>query len=82
MESGQKYTPTAGEPAQPDAVVPAEGEAAGRKRRGFLKFPRTWKEVRGLGWKFIVAFILFYLIRDLVLYVLVPYLIYKGVISL
>ncbi len=47
----------------------------------FWKFPKSWKEVRSLGWKFIAAFILFYLIRDLILYVLLPYLIYQGVIS-
>ncbi|HKK20817.1 MAG TPA: hypothetical protein VJ983_05030 [candidate division Zixibacteria bacterium] len=45
------------------------------------KFPRTWKEVKSLGWKFIAAFILFYLVRDIILYVLLPYLIYQGVIS-
>ena len=35
-----------------------------------------------MGWKVILAFILFYLIRDTVLYLILPYLIYKGVISL
>ena len=52
-----------------------------RRRRGFLRFPRSWGEVKKLGWKFIVAFIVFYLIRDTLLYILLPYLIYKGVIS-
>jgi hypothetical protein len=51
-----------------------------RLRKGF-KFPRSWAEVRKLGWKFVVAFILFYLIRDSLLYILLPYLIYKGIIS-
>ena len=51
-----------------------------RLRKGF-KFPRSWAEVRKLGWKFVIAFILFYLIRDSLLYILLPYLIYKGVIS-
>jgi hypothetical protein len=51
------------------------------KKRGFLKFPRSWAEVKKMGWKFIVAFIVFYLIRDTLLYILLPYLIYKGVIS-
>ena len=49
-----------------------------KKRRGFLRFPKTWKEVRRLGWKFVVAFILYYLIRDSILYILIPYLIAKG----
>jgi hypothetical protein len=48
------------------------------KRRGFLRFPKSWKEVKQLGWKFILAFILFYLIRDSILYILIPYLIAKG----
>lgn len=55
-----------------------------RKRSGFrryLRFPRSWKEVKALGWKAVVAFILFYLIRDTLLYILLPYLIVKGIIS-
>ena len=46
-----------------------------------LRFPKSWKEVKSLGWKFILAFVLFYLIRDSILYILIPYLIYKGVIG-
>ncbi len=49
--------------------------------RKYMKFPRTWKEVKSLGWKFILAFVLFYLIRDSILYLLIPYLIYRGVIG-
>ncbi len=47
----------------------------------FLKFPKSWKEVKALGWKFILAFVLFYLVRDLLLYVLLPYLAYRGFVS-
>jgi len=32
-----------------------------------------------LGWRAILAFLLFYLVRDLLLYVLIPYLVYRGV---
>lgn len=46
-----------------------------------FKFPKSWAEVKKLGWKFIVGFILFYLVRDTILYLVIPYLIYKGVIS-
>ena len=53
-------------------------EEVPKKRRGFLRFPKTWKEVKSLGWKFMLAFILFYLIRDSILYILIPYLIAKG----
>lgn len=66
---------------QEDSVVnkPAAVEAEQpKKRKGFLRFPKTWKQVKKLGWKFIAAFILFYLIRDSILYVLIPYLIAKG----
>ena len=58
-----------------EVVTPS---ATPKKRRGFLKFPKTWKEVKQLGWKFVVAFILYYLIRDSILYILIPYLIAKG----
>lgn len=60
---------------RPEPVKPAE------KKRRFLKFPKSWAEVKKLGWKFILAFILFYLIRDSIIYILIPYLIYKGVIN-
>ncbi|MCM2271143.1 MAG: hypothetical protein NDJ18_01120 [candidate division Zixibacteria bacterium] len=49
--------------------------------RRYWKFPKSWKEVKALGWKFVLAFVLFYLIRDSILYILIPYLIYKGVIN-
>jgi hypothetical protein len=35
--------------------------------------------VRQLGWRAVAAFVVFYLIRDLLLYVLIPYLIYRRV---
>lgn len=51
-----------------------------RLRNGF-RFPRSWQEVKALGWKAILAFVIFYLIRDTILYILIPYLIYRGVIG-
>lgn len=51
------------------------------KKRRFLKFPKSWAEVKKMGWKFVLAFILFYLIRDSILYLLLPYLIINGIIS-
>jgi len=56
----------------------AKAAPAGRWTRWF-RFPRSWREVRGLGWRMIAAFLLFYLARDLILYVLLPWLIYRGV---
>ena len=32
------------------------------------------------GWKVITYFVLFYLIRDTILYIIIPYLIVKGII--
>ena len=33
------------------------------------------------GWKLVVGFVLFYLIRDSILYLLIPYLVYQGACS-
>ena len=33
-----------------------------------------------MGWRMIAAFVLFYLVRDLILYVLLPWLVYQGVV--
>ena len=51
------------------------------KTRKKLSIPLSWPEARQFGWEFILAFILFYLIRDTILYVIIPYLVYRGVIS-
>jgi len=66
----------------PDLQPPevAAGRPVGQRRR-WLKFPRSWAEVRRLGWQAVAAFVVFYLVRDLLLYVLLPYLIYQGVIA-
>ncbi len=70
-------TQTAGQTA--DQAVAA---SAPNTKKGFLRFPRSWAEVKKLGWKFILAFVLFYLVRDTLLYLVLPYLILKGIISL
>ncbi|MBC7371664.1 MAG: hypothetical protein H7326_08870 [Bdellovibrionaceae bacterium] len=36
----------------------------------------VWKKY---GWKLFAAFFVYYLIRDIIIYLLLPYLIYKGV---
>ena len=33
------------------------------------------------GWRIVVYFFLFYLVRDTILYILIPYLLLKGVIN-
>jgi hypothetical protein len=37
--------------------------------------------VQQKGWKLLIAFILFYLIRDVTLYIIIPYLIINNIIS-
>lgn len=59
---------------------PIDSKAKAAWRR-LWKFPKSWKEVKSLGWKFVLAFVLFYLIRDTILYILIPYLIYTGIIN-
>lgn len=46
--------------------------------RTWWRFPKTWSEVRRLGWRAILAFVVFYLVRDVLLYIVVPYFIYRG----
>ncbi|HQR17249.1 MAG TPA: hypothetical protein PK948_02705 [Gemmatimonadales bacterium] len=67
-----------GPDAQPPEVA-APGAAGGLRR--WLRFPKSWAEVRRLGWKAVAAFVLFYLVRDLLLYVLLPWLVYRGVVA-
>lgn len=57
----------------------SQGDTTRRRR---FRFPHSWKEVKSMGWKMILAFILFYLIRDTLLYIVIPYLLAKGIISL
>ena len=63
---------------QPPEVAPER--PLGRIRR-WLRFPRSWAEVRRLGWRAVATFVVFYLVRDLLLYVLLPYLVYREVIA-
>ena len=37
--------------------------------------------IKKKGWKFLIAFILFYLIRDVTLYIIIPYLIVDNVVG-
>lgn len=45
------------------------------KEEGFKGF------LKKKGWQVVVVFILFYLIRDGILYILIPYLIYINIIQ-
>jgi len=45
------------------------------RQEGFKSFTRK------KGWKVVAGFILFYLIRDLILYLLFPYLVINNIIT-
>ena len=56
------------------------------KSKFLKKYTKIYKEdgFKGVlkegGWRVITYFVLFYLIRDTILYIIVPYLIVKGII--
>jgi len=56
------------------------------KSKFLKKYTKIYKEdgFKGVlkegGWRVITYFVLFYLIRDTILYIIIPYLIVKGII--
>ena len=56
------------------------------KSKFLRKYTKIYKEdgfkavFKEGGWRVITYFVLFYLIRDTILYIIVPYLIVKGII--
>lgn len=58
-------------------LIPKKIQAlrADLKEKGFKKF------VMDMGWKVALGIFLYYLIRDSILYILIPYLIAKGILS-
>lgn len=57
-------------------VLPKSGAAI---KTNLQAVGRFFSEVRRLGWKVIGAVVLYYLVRDTILYVLIPYLVLNGV---
>jgi len=53
----------------------------GREYRAVFKKEGFKGLVKRYGWKLIVAVFMYYLIRDSILYILLPYLIAKGLFS-
>tara|TARA_Y100000768_G_C23580522_1_gene496901 strand:- start:179 stop:370 length:192 start_codon:yes stop_codon:yes gene_type:complete len=51
-----------------------------RKYVFYLKEHGFKKTVKKFGWKLFAVIFLFYLIRDSILYIIIPYLILKGII--
>jgi hypothetical protein len=56
------------------------------KSKFLIKYTKIYKEdgFKGVlkegGWRIVIYFFLFYLIRDTILYIIIPYLIVKGII--
>lgn len=53
----------------------------GREYREVFKQHGFKGLVKRYGWKLVVAVFMYYLIRDTILYILIPYLIAKGLFS-
>ena len=51
-----------------------------RKYVFYLKEHGLKKTVKKFGWKLFAVIFLYYLIRDSILYIIIPYLILKGII--
>lgn len=56
-----------------------------RPMNSFLELKDTFRElglkgvIKKYGWRIFVVFFIYYLIRDIILYLLLPYLVYRGV---
>ncbi|MCA9730594.1 hypothetical protein KC799_00595 [candidate division KSB1 bacterium] len=50
-----------------------------QEQRDLLKEKGLKEFIKSIGWKVALAIILFYLIRDSFLYLLLPYLVAKGI---
>jgi hypothetical protein len=76
LESGLATTETKARVSWRDKITPKFVRAArDTYREGGLK--AVWKR---FGWKLFAAFFLYYLIRDSFLYILLPYLITRGLL--
>lgn len=51
------------------------------KKKSFFRIPRSWDDLKALGPKYVIGYVIFSLLRKAVMYILIPYLIYKGVIG-
>ena len=57
------------------------------KSKFLIKYTKIYKEdgFKGVlkegGWRMITYFVLFYLIRDTILYIIIPYLIVRGFLN-
>jgi hypothetical protein len=73
---------------EPSPLPLARQDGLARLRAFVREATQTFREaglrgtLRRYGWKLVAAFFLFYLVRDLTLYVLLPYLAARGVLSL
>ena len=51
------------------------------KKKSVFRIPRSWAELKALGPKYVIGYVIFSILRKAVMYILIPYLIYKGVIG-
>lgn len=72
-------TESAANEPQGGAVELTAEEPTTRKRSRF-RFPHSWREVKQMGWKMVAAFVLFYLIRDTLMYIVVPYVLVRHIL--
>lgn len=77
------------EPTPEPSSLPVARLGGFARPRAFLReATQTFREggfrgtLRRYGWKLFAAFFLFYLVRDVTLYVVLPYLAARGVLSL
>lgn len=63
------------------------GKKYGLKPKFIIKYTKIYREkgfkgvIKEGGWRLLFYFFLFYLVRDSILYILIPYLISKGFID-
>ena len=51
------------------------------QKNSVFRFPRSWADLKSLGPKYVIGYVIFSILRKAVMYILIPYLIYKGVIG-
>jgi len=47
----------------------------------YLKPPMSLKEAKQKGWRYFMLIVLFYLVRDTILYIIIPFFTYRAIAS-
>ena len=86
MSANHRLYPSNTNPAKPEFPIGMKLKSYFTREKG-KEYKEVFKQggLKGLitqyGWKLVVAVFLYYLIRDSILYILIPYLIAKGLFS-